>query len=77
MDFKEFEVIVFNIDRESSLNVINTIFKVTTDPELEEWIIWGLESYLLLKVLEKRLIDIAKIKISIIKKGVIFSRGKR
>ena len=66
MDFREFEVIVLYIDRKSNLNVINAIFKVTTDPELEEWIIWGLESYLLLKVLEKRLIDIAKIKISII-----------
>ena len=77
MDFREFEVIVLYIDRKSNLNVINAIFKVTTDPELEEWIIWGLESYLLLKVLEKRLIDIAKIKISIIKKGAIFSRGKR
>ena len=49
MDFKEFEVIVFNIDRESSLNVINTIFKVTTDPELGEWIMWGLESYFSIK----------------------------
>ena len=49
MDFREFEVIELYIDRESSLNVINTIFKVTTDPELVEWIMWGLESYFSIK----------------------------
>ena len=49
MDFREFEVTVLYIDRESSLNVINTIFKVTTDPELGEWIMWGLESYFSIK----------------------------
>ena len=49
MDFREFEVIVLNIDIESSLNVINTIFKVTTDPELVEWIMWGFESYCIIK----------------------------
>ena len=36
MDFREFEVIVLYIVRESSLNVINAIFKVTIDPELRE-----------------------------------------
>ena len=45
MDFREFEVIVLYINRESSLNVINTIFKVTTGPEPGERIMWGLESY--------------------------------
>ena len=49
MDFREFEVIVLYIYRESSLNVINTIFKVTTDPEQGEWIMWGLESYFSIK----------------------------
>ena len=49
MDFNEFEVIVLYIDRESSLNVINAIFKVITDPELGEWIMWALESYINIK----------------------------
>ena len=34
MDFREFEVTVLYRDRELSLNVINAIFEVTTDPEL-------------------------------------------
>ena len=49
MDFREFEVIVLYIDRESILNVINIILKVTTDLELGEWIMWGLESYFSIK----------------------------
>ena len=49
MDFREFEVIVLYIDRESSLNVINAIFKMTTDHELGECIMWSLESYFNIK----------------------------
>ena len=49
MDFREFEVIVLYIDSESSLNVINVMLKVTTDPELGEWIMWNLESYFNIK----------------------------
>ena len=49
MVFREFEVIVLYIDRESSLNVINALLKVITDPELREWIMWGFESYFSIK----------------------------
>ena len=49
MDFREFEVIVFYTDIESTLNVINAMLKVTTDPELGEWIMWGFESYFSIK----------------------------
>ena len=49
MDFREFEVIVFYIDIESSLNVINAMLKLITDTELGEWIMWGLESYFNIK----------------------------
>ncbi len=49
MDFREFEVIVFYTDIESSLNVINAMLKVITDTELGEWIMWGFESYCIIK----------------------------
>jgi hypothetical protein len=49
MDFREFEVIVFYADIESSLNVINALLKVITGSELGEWIMWGFESYCIIK----------------------------
>lgn len=49
MGFREFEVIVFYTDIESSLNVINAMLKVITDTELGEWIMWGFKSYCIIK----------------------------